>query len=528
MPRPPVKRRKPNGGQEFTLRSPRRTSRIPDQSRAREEHEKNLAAKPIGKRLQDSDDSDELVTTRSNSFRPRKKQEIYASGAVGKGDEPGVFPTKPQRTRSMREDTEEILSQRSKSASRANSEASDKDKTAKKISSQQSKSVKSPIAKSNERPLPKKSTIDGINNYSAETSVLGKIKPRKRQASILQLIDNNEDTTSFLSDELSGFLPDELSTPHTETAKSPTTTNGESLKRKRPVEDDADEVRLEFPKISAISSRVEAVLSSPSRAQRKTLAVQKPAVDEDDYMAPPQSSDEEEDVPVVSVKATARSKPVALSTQQLQSLLPSKRHQEQKPKKTKNNEFDIPLDSDEQSEDEREVSNFIPGKSQKSQKTVRKTKSKPEKTTGLSRSKKPPKSTRNTSTPSPVQLRTPRPLSVSKSKESLAKSTSKQGQSVMQDKSSNTPLQTRQSAKKQYGGFRNRGTIAGKENDPVLLSSEALDGDAVRKKTNAKAIGGAARAWSKKWADIDNFSLEFDEVSPVSQDSSPPREILMS
>jgi hypothetical protein len=74
------------------------------------ELEKKLAHKPIGPRPNDSDDSDRLVFKGSGRRgRSVPRQEIYASGGVGKGDQPGAYPSRAQRRQSMTRATKEIL-----------------------------------------------------------------------------------------------------------------------------------------------------------------------------------------------------------------------------------------------------------------------------------------------------------------------------------------------------------------------------------------------------------------------------------
>ena len=190
-------------------------------------------------------------------------------------------------------------------------------------------------------------------------------------------------------------------------------------------------------------------------------------------------------------------------------------------------EFDIPDDPEISDANENEHSTFVPSKSRKAQKRpkpVAKLGSKGEKITN--KPKNQAKSTNAPShTPSSVRIRTPLPLSSKKNGITLAKSPSKQG-TAMRDKSVNTPSKAKPAkvAKKQYGGSRRR--TAGKENEPISLSDDAsIENDAVdaqtTKKTNNTPLAADAKAWNRKWGDIDDFSLDFEDVSASTHSSSP-------
>jgi len=339
MPRPALRRRR---GNSFTSPRPSRRAsiRVPDPAQSRQILEKKLAGKPVGK--PDSDDSDDIVTTRSSaSARGRKKQEIYASGAVAKGDKPGGYPTRAQRTRTMREDTDEILSQRSSSASRANSVASAKSTPAPssphiEARAKAKESGALTTAASKKRKITEaEPRVNGVSQPSqAEVSVLGKIKPRKRQDSILKLIENDHhDSSIAATDDDVEFLPDEVSTPvsNIHTTTSPLTDSiSSSLKRKRgsDVVNSAPHARSS----SGADQRVQSELPQPTRTQRRKLSSSVPRPAEfDEVMALPESSDseessnEQEQQTVPSPDAKKRTA-VAPSTEQLQNLMPSKKH----------------------------------------------------------------------------------------------------------------------------------------------------------------------------------------------------------
>ncbi|KAK5948901.1 hypothetical protein OHC33_009987 [Knufia fluminis] len=580
MPRPPLKKRRQNS---FTLKSPRkRRVVIPDQTQARQQHEKKLLQKPIGKRPDNSDDSDNIVTT-DRTGRYRKRQEIYASGAVAKGDTPGAYPSKSQRTRTIREQTEEVLSQRSRSASRANSVASARSTPAAQSGSEKENASNKTATNAGSATSAKKRKLDEVNakpngvsnTPQAEVSVLGKIKPRKRQASILQLIENDNNDSTINTDDEAEFLPDEVSTPVNErqpAASSPQVSGSSSLKRKRvsgPPEPattarSSSSLTPVPPQPTSNPFRLpQDQLPKPTRSQQKVL--NKKQRDQDDIMAPPESSDDESDaeVPVQAQPSSSKKqrKPLAPSTEQLQDLMPSKKlksrirqqHQQQ-------SEFEIPDDSPQEdvSEEENDHSAFLPSRSRKSQKrpqTKGKTNHTAKKQTGNgartktninantnTKMKEPSKSTRNTSyTPSPARLRTPRPLSSTTKSGTQAKSPSKQDtttntatgtSTAMREKSANTPLAAKSrngKQKQQYGGSRLRG--AGKENQVASLLDEAsggeMDVDTVGPQKNRnrnkaeQAATAEVKAWNKKWGDIDDFALEFEENTASTRSDSP-------
>ncbi|KAK5096996.1 hypothetical protein LTR70_002201 [Exophiala xenobiotica] len=516
MPRPPVKRRRQNS---FIAQSPkRRHALVPDQRQAREQHEKKLLQKPVGKRPDNSDDSDDIVTSRTTG-RNRKRQEIYASGAVAKGDKPGAYPTKAQRTRTIRQHTEEILSQRSRSASRASSV--DKENHPKKAAT-----------KAGDTTSAKKGKLDGTSTKSsgvthtsqAEVSVLGKIKPRKRQASILQLIEQDNDGLTINTDDEAEFLPDEVSTP-VNTAKpivpSPQVNGASPLKRKR----GSDQPQAASPGAVSNPFRLpQDQLPQPTRAQQRVL--NKKQKDQDDVMAPPESSDDEsvDGQPAQAFPSGSKKQrqPPAPSTEQLQDLMPSKKLKS-RIRRRQQNEFDIPDDSDtgEGSDAEKDHSAFLPSKSRKTKQTWKKPAGNGVKS--KSKIKESQKSTRNTSyTPSPARLRTPRPLSSTKSG-TQAKSPTKQDTrtgTVLREKAGNTPLLSRAAksgrVKKQYGGSRLRGP--GKENQAVSLSGEPSGSSEPEKEQVQTA---EVKAWNKKWGDIDDFALEFEENTASTRSNSP-------
>lgn len=574
MPRPA--RRNHRRQNSFTLRSPQsrkpaRVPPIPSPADVRQHLETQVAGKPKGKKQGDSDDSDQLVTTRT-SARNRKRQDVYASGGVGKGDKPGALPSRAQSTRSMRKDTDEILSQRSRSASRSASRAGSEQ-------SVQPVSTQTPVTKgkknaSSETNSGSRANIEGKKkaidqsptNGQVTASILGKIKPRKRQDSILKLIqaDGNDESTIMSRDEAE-FLPDAVSTPTV--ANQTQTPQRSSLKRKRGTDLTESVSKQQFTSLlsSPIRERNPAIRSSPeisqpSRSQRRKLTTTSITQEEEDsIMALPESSDSEddagEDLPVTKPGPRTSKEDAAVipSTNTLQNLMPS-RKQEPLPKRRTKDAFALPRDSSPSSDTEMnesidESSAFVPGSARKKQKRVTaqsKTGQSSKKTTNGSKTpsklKTNAKSTNTTSlaTPSPVRVRTPLPLSSVKAstRGTSAKSPSKQGTTIMRDKTSlavNTPMIGKgtvaqgKSGRKQYGGSRRRG--AGKENNPAGFSEESSNGDDTNgmgqsntnmdQKIEQRIDGPEIKAWKKKWANIDDFQMEIEEVSMSTRSSSP-------
>lgn len=543
-----------------------------------------MASKAVGKKVGDSDDSDNLVTGRSTG-RNRKRQDLYASGGVAKGDKPGAYPTRAQRARNIREDTEEVLRRRSRSASTGASGRSTpvpalapslngKESAARKAGGETAAGkADGSKKKKNDRGVEETASIVS-HTPQAENSVLGRIKPRKRQASLLQLIeqDGNDDSTLLSRDEAE-FLPDVGSTPVPEKRSAPPA--GSSLKRKRgaDIPDYMQDEQITSPSNAVRQQRSSVLRSSPeiphpTRSQKRKLStnVTRPTPLEDSVMALPESSDSEASADdngqlqrlASASPNTKRKQPLVPSTQQLQSLMPSKRHKSVRERQAKD-AFDIPEDSqsasDAVSDDDHEHSTFLPTRKRKAQK-----KAPVQSRTGQSsnrsmdtREKRRPnakdktKSTNKTTTtaftPSPVRVRTPIPLSSStkrNTRNAQAKSPSKQGATVMRDKTTNavnTPLAAGNGrGKKQYGGSRLRTT--GKENQPIA-SSDGLSGNinvenedtieankTARSPSKTAKLNGYAdapeiKAWKKKWANIDDFEMEFEEVSMSTRSSSP-------
>ncbi|EXJ60181.1 hypothetical protein A1O7_04333 [Cladophialophora yegresii CBS 114405] len=405
MPRAPLRRRQLNRNGP-TPRSPR-FKKIPSSSPAKAELAKKLAHKPIGVRPTDSDDSDRLVV-KGNGRRGRNvaSQEIYASGAVGKGDKPGNYPTRAQRRKSLTDATREILGNGAKdvrkgkelvAANGGRSRTHVQEKPVEK-SPQMNGIIKKPTAAKKDAPLPAtvaSSVVIPLGSAlrpvqptpTRENSILGTLKPRRRQPSILQNID--QDSSSFDVEDEEQFLPDDESTPfNPSNPQRPISTSDplspllSSSSRKRkfgasdplvPKESERHRIPTTSPLSSAPRSRNTPEPSLPAipvstlrqsgRKQREGLR------DADDIMAPPESSSSASSSPAktktpasTAKSKTQATKPAATITtkQLLEAAMPSKRRKAIREKTRNRNDFDIPAESDSAATDEGDESNFLP------------------------------------------------------------------------------------------------------------------------------------------------------------------------
>lgn len=612
MPRPGFKRHR-SGSKSPKERVVKKDSSSP--AVRLQQLERRLAHKAVGERPIDSDDSDKLVTRSTN--RPRRNgtmREVYASGAVAKGDKPGAYPTRAQRLQHLARDTKQVIKEnmqrRSSSATKSASPAS----------------AKSPlnVVQTNDKPdreannstgrsatrSPPNASVAIQQTPGAETSILGTLKPRRRQASILHMIENNDESTINPEDE-EQFLPDDESTPlRTNKPVTPSSTKdlASSSTRKRKLRsgepaqpvNSVSKAREEVSRSSLVpdsrpqSSESSLPLQSETEQPRRKRS--RPSgqtvQDEDDIMAPPQSSSPEpspeRSIEPITTKAE-KSKPSAPTTKDLQSLMPSKRRQGTR-ERTKVNEFDIPEDtsSDVAGDD----STFNPRKrlARKKEPTPRPKSSSSATGKSSTRAKSKPSSNQNTSTtpatPRPSTIRTPLPLTRSVNAEnrklrSPLIQTTKEKQTPKQTSKSKSLDQTPSAKKgKQSGGSslqstkpvqstrttrrtrrteaiedqenqdstaRNqvsstRGgttpnenevvqTIEQDENDSNVEIDLETDGqspddddDVLRTPVGRGMDKGKLKQgsqWANKWADIDNWSLEYEEVSISTRSSSP-------
>lgn len=191
MPRPGVKRIK--------LNHPTRSKRVANALHVSPivELQQKLVNKPIGRVLTDSDDSDRLITSNRNGRNRRgiPRRDIYASGGVGLGDIPGAHTSQRKQTQTSRKAEAQEPAGKEKQATPKNVKAIAKPTTYQKQFAQAVEKQNAPIQSSPAASGPASISRAPTRLQAtprAETSILGNIKPRRRQPSILQLIENND------------------------------------------------------------------------------------------------------------------------------------------------------------------------------------------------------------------------------------------------------------------------------------------------------------------------------------------------
>ncbi|EXJ94747.1 hypothetical protein A1O1_03144 [Capronia coronata CBS 617.96] len=398
MPRAPLRRRQPNRNGP----SPRAHRKIPSSSPARLELQKRLAQKPIGQRPDDSDDSDRLVVKgRGRRGRNAPRQEIFASGAVGKGDTPGAHPTRVQRRRSLTKATDDILARTRPDDSPqrvTNKEAPQRPLLAKGNADKATRQrpVPAPVPSSAVKP-PASVLRSAQPTPTRENSILGTLKPRRRQPSILQALEPDSSTLDLEDEER--FLPDSESTPTNlaishnvsstpVTKSSHTSLHSSSKKRKLGPASNFQPALVE--RTSSEAPRPAA--SSPDRAGTPEPSLPTVAVstlrkrgrksrehirEDEDIMALPRSSSSlslspvKPNTPAPTRHRRKKAPKLAptLATAELQALMmPRKRRRTARTRTQMQSEFDIPVDSDshrsEKSDpaDEEDESIFLPAK----------------------------------------------------------------------------------------------------------------------------------------------------------------------
>ncbi|KIW76522.1 hypothetical protein Z517_11268 [Fonsecaea pedrosoi CBS 271.37] len=576
MPRAPLRRR-----QLYRNGPNLRGAKQINNSTAKLELEKKLAHKPIGPRPTDSDDSDRLVV-KGNGRRGRNvpRQEIYASGAVAAGDKPGNYPTRAQRRKNMTKTTKEII-------------GTDQRETPKRAGSV-------PVSKELHQPVSGPPTMNGISQNTTTTnqvpptaispatkppgsvlratlptsnredSILGTLKPRRRQPSILQDLD--QDSSSFDLGDGDDFLPDDESTPFgasklstkptTPTSASPVLLSS-SRKRKFGHPDPLEPAVIESAQRPAtpplgVMHTLEAtpepslpavplsVLRESGRKQRENVR------DEDDIMALPQSSSSPAPSPARKVPSASRKRtknPATLApvmtTAELQThMMPTKKRRTQRERKQRREQFDIPADIEPSDSDasEEDVSNFLPSKT--SYKARRKG---PSTRIGLTQTKAKSGKARkqdNTATSSKSRSKSSTNLFITTTSPILRPSTSnRETKSPSQhstDKSSSINAESQVGHSKQYGGSlrKGRGTThtqdkenhySHSDNEPSHVRGDDTNtpGEMEEVPTDAGWEGQSnpRPVGKSKWAEIDAWDMDFEdvEVTTGSASSSPTR-----
>ncbi|KAJ9603657.1 hypothetical protein H2200_011843 [Cladophialophora chaetospira] len=579
MPRAPLRRRQPNRNGP-NPRSPR-FKKVPSSSPAKAELAKKLANKPIGPRPADSDDSDRLVVKgsgRRGRFVPR--QEIYASGAVGTGDKPGNYPTRVQRRKSLTDATRDILANGQNVARKKGEVGS---KKAGKAQHRREDKLQDKVPHVNgivDKPAPAKKDVGlpptllssavkppgsilkpGQPTPTRENSIIGTLKPRRRQPSILQNLD--QDSSSFDIDDEEEFLPDAESTPFNQSKlQRPVSTpkpsspllSSSSRKRKFGASDTVESAKQDGVRkpptspLSELGTTPEPSLPTvPVFALRETGRKHRESIrDQNDIMALPESSSSapsspaktKSPAPTTKAKKQAIKPGPSITTKELlEAAMPSKRQRTTRERRRNRDDFDIPADSDSEHPAEEDDSVFLPVR--KGQKTRRKEPlAKPSNTRTKAKAKpnsgKATKSSqaagkaagKSNSSTSHISSATAPILTPSTSTSNRETKSPSQQRSTT-NTSSNTDLAVEKGVQKPSGGSRPRRRISDKENQGEADSSgdspEVQDEGGGAGHSGAEQAGKSLPVVKGKWADIDAWDMDFEEVEFVSGSSSPTR-----
>ena len=524
MPRPPLKRKR------FTPPQPQ--NRVPKSpgSSPRVALERDLKDTPIGTRPENSDDSDQLVRTAPfrRNRQGRSRVEIYASGGVAKGDVPGAHPS---RKRSLRSSILGSTANDTSATTRGGLGLSQPTRPvlAKPKSPLSQETNAPPIARTrpnqNVRSSPPAPTIYRrptdtplAGTPNGAISFLGTLKPRKRQNSILQLMENNanDDSSAFSLGDDVDFLPDAVSTP-VDIAKA------KSTLKKPPTPSDIVKVRLNGAPVASTPQRsgLEVTKARDAIVARQPVsettgqikqsspnpAAKLPRVPrrESDLMAPPESSSSPTRSPVKSPEPSpvkGRTKRQAnigrpIATRDLQKMMPHKPRSRRE--RTQASEFNIPSDSSlsdppPSSPPEQDEESFLP--TSKVRRNTRRRRTKPSRNGQKSNSTLSPITANSRSTKSPSQLR-----NISSK---VTKPTKVKGYT------------SRRPAKRPLG------TGKGKENRPNDTSSKDMAGhasgsDGDISETNDRATD-SLKAQRDMFAEIDKWEMKFEEVDISSSD----------
>lgn len=594
MPRAPLQRRRIYRNAP----SPVHGRKIPNSSPAKLELEKKLAHKPVGQRPVDSDDSDKLVT-KGNGRRGRNvgRQEIYASGAVASGDKPGAYPSRVQRRKNMARDTKEILANAQRSPQNG---AASEPPTA-NLPQSESKSAlgnrkvngvrsgqQDKVASSTSVPASAVKPSAGLPSSalptpSRETSVLGTLKPRRRQPSILQ--DLGHDSSTLHAEDEDLFLPDGESTPftvskvHNSLTTPATNSSHASSSRKRkfgssdPLQPEASEggQRQHSSPIVTTSSRKmtppPTLPPMPVSTLRESGRKAREHADGEDILAPPESSSSpslspaKTQSPADTRKSQKKTKaPFAITTDALRAqMMPTKRRKTARERPRVPSEFQIPSDS-LSAESARELSepddesSFLPtkkGRRAKRKEPLVRTAS--ARTKGVTRGTKAGSNAKrgiSASATSKPQSSTNRLItkpvltpftSASATRNRKTKSPSQLSTVEVLTSRPNSHEKRDETQQKQYGGSRRRwqDRVEGldKENFGLDIGSSDESGDGhlhararqrvVSERTPdvVSEVKGAANGGKDKWAEIDAWDMDFEEVEAMtgSGSSSPMR-----
>lgn len=592
MPRAPLRRRQVNHPRPVL----RASKRIPNSSPAKAELAQKLAHKPLGIRPTDSDDSDRLVVRGNGGRRGRyiPRQEIYASGAVADGDKPGNYPTRAQRRKNMNNVTKEIIAdeQRELQKNGVSVSASPSQKRQQlmensplvnghvnKPTAAKNIANSSPIAPSSIAKPPGSILRPVQATPARENSILGSLKPRRRQPSILQNLDH--DSSSFDLEDEEKFLPDDESTPPNQPEaqcpiQTPSTSSpivSSSRKRKFGASDPLDPTEHESvrnltnsplwavrePQVSLEPS----LPTIPSSALRDPGKKQREKIHDEDVMALPESSSSpaptpaKNEAPIATKKSRKKaSKPLpSMTTKELQAtMMPSKRHPTARERRRNRGDFEIPADSDsepEEASEEEDVSNFLPfkrGRKARRKEPVTKlsnkrARAKPGKggKQNISSAAAAAAANKSKSSTSHLLTTTTAPILTPSTTASNRETKSPSQQSTTNTSSNTDPTLAKEGTQRRYGGSRRQNrdtaTTAGgqdKENQHMDCSNiescdNMLDLEATGSGADEGVIGKRPQKppplVKSKWAEIDAWDMDFEDVEVMtgSGSSSPTR-----
>ncbi len=537
MPRPPYKRAKHNHPDPVkrVQRGPKVNPISP------QELNQKLAPKPLGRGLTDSDDSDKLVTS-NKSGRNRKgvpRKDVYASGAVAPGDAPASHKS-PRQTRQNAPKVgaqQPTVNDRKKSAASAPLQQNVAKPTVRATKQVVDQAVRKELPSS---PVPRSAQtsraptrLQGIAD--AETSALGTIKPRRRQPSILHLVENN-DSSNIADEGLDDFLPNDESTPiHLSKSHVPISTPASSLShqvasRKRklsppitlvPASQEshaAQDQRRRLPNADEANvSDPEPKLPPPSRSV--TALRHTRAEPEDDYiMAPPQSSSPPQSPAKPNTPSPAKrrpnqlsKKPPAPSTSALQALMPTRKQRSGRQPPQPQSEFDIPADSNSDASEDLDDNdeNFRARSKGRKRTATTKGNGKLSKQPSNAQSRIKGRTAKSTISPTKAVIPLKRP--------SADRSAAKFSISQQRDSAK---------AKATYAS-RHQDTIGDKENQPADSSEDfssitSPEEDSIEESLVNTQPSKEMQAIAKKFEDVDAWDMEFEDVT-IGGSSSPNR-----
>lgn len=558
MPRPKI-------GRARTANNRGRPQRVAKNVRSvtREEVQQQLAKKKIGPVLSNSDDSDELVVAevglRNRRSIPRK--EVYGSGGLGPGDKPSAHK-KVQAAAKRKLIAAKGSSQASPIAipkTTTSNAANVPNATMSQLTSRTTPLkpiLKSPSVTSQAGSVAQNNSSSARpQNTPLERSFLAGLKPRPRQPSLLaglkQNATNQDETELNIADldEFDDLVPNDESTPLNSdksraggvsslSSQSSSTVAG----RKRKI----TPVGLAVQPGDGARTRTISQLASPtgkrsietnefstsrdSPALPRIMDQQGVDYDDDSINAPPQSSSSPVSSPMKAVEAprvqppSPKQKPTRnktkaeaskMSTEALQALLPSRRGQEKAKLHTRGDQFDIPSDSSQEAQptaidqDEDELS-YLPVKRQRKS-TLKKA---PVQKTAAKKSKGGKKQASGKDREAGETRKGPTPIKATPLKDVSTRAAAKT--SLQQGKQKVT-----------YSSHHQDMSEGDKENQP-FDTSDAFSSPAnleVDGSENGAAPVNALRGSElerKKWAAIDAFDLDFEDMSPDGLASSSP------